>query len=85
MSQRTSIEKAEKMPDSPVVDEKQAVTLETASVVDSIEGGDDALNLVGRERSAQFSEEYNRRLRRKLVSPTVKIITPHTHLSHRTL
>ena len=40
---------------------------EIASVIDSVEG-DEALKLVGRERTAQFSEEYNRRLRRKLVS-----------------
>jgi len=30
--------------------------------------GDEALRLVGRERTAQFSEEYNKKLRRKLVS-----------------
>jgi hypothetical protein len=29
--------------------------------------GDEALRLIGFERSAQFSEEYNRKLRRKLV------------------
>ena len=30
--------------------------------------GDEALHLVGAERTAQFSEEYNLKLRRKLVS-----------------
>ena len=64
MDQRASIEK---QPASPVVDEKQAETLEIASITDSVEG-DEALHLVGRERTAQFSEEYNKRLRRKLVS-----------------
>ncbi|KAL1946559.1 hypothetical protein VTO73DRAFT_14663 [Trametes versicolor] len=39
--------------------------VEIASVMEST-GGDEALKLVGRERTAQFSEEYNRRLRRKL-------------------
>lgn len=29
--------------------------------------GDEALKLVGRERTAQFTEEYNKKLRRKLV------------------
>lgn len=29
--------------------------------------GDEALRLIGVERTAQFSEEYNRKLRRKLV------------------
>ncbi|KAI0091971.1 MFS general substrate transporter [Irpex rosettiformis] len=65
MNQRDSIEKHEKVPPSPVVDEKQAVVSETASVVDSL-SGDEALRLVGHERTVQFSEEYNQRLRRKL-------------------
>ena len=66
MDQRAS---TEKQPASPVVDEKQAETLEIASIADSVEG-DEALHLVGRERTVQFSEEYNKRLRRKLVSRT---------------
>lgn len=48
------------------VDEKPAIDAETVSVTDS-ENGDEALELVGKERTQQFSEEYNRRLRRKLV------------------
>jgi ACS family allantoate permease-like MFS transporter len=32
------------------------------------EEGDEALRLVGTVRTAQFSEEYNLKLRRKLVS-----------------
>lgn len=59
-------ESLEKVPASPVVDEKQAVDTETVSVLDSVHG-DEALELVGHERTAEFSEEYNRRLRRKLV------------------
>lgn len=54
------------------VDEKRVVDAEVASVTDS-ENGDEALELVGKERTQQFSEEYNRKLRRKLVreaSPT---------------
>lgn len=66
MIRTDSIEKSEKVPPSPLVNEKQAVTSETASVVDSVDG-DEALHLVGRERTSQFSEEYNKRLRRKLV------------------
>ncbi|KAH9853800.1 MFS general substrate transporter [Lenzites betulinus] len=37
----------------------------TVSAVDSADG-DEALKLVGRERTTKFSEEYNRKLRRKL-------------------
>lgn len=47
-------------------DEKQVESAEVASLVDASEG-DEALELVGRERTAQFSEEYNRKLLRKLV------------------
>jgi hypothetical protein len=32
------------------------------------ENGDDALHIVGTQRSAQFSDEYYLKLRRKLVS-----------------
>ncbi len=46
-------------------EEKDAYDV-TVSVADSVEG-DEALKLVGRERTNQFSEEYNRKLRRKLV------------------
>lgn len=55
-----------------MVDEKRSRDEEkdgydvTVSVADSVEG-DEALKLVGRERTTQFSEEYNRKLRRKLV------------------
>ena len=59
---------SEKTPPSPVVDEKHVVDSDTASYVDTLEG-DEALQLVGRERTAEFSEDYNRRLRRKLVCP----------------
>ncbi|KAI0347076.1 MFS general substrate transporter [Trametopsis cervina] len=52
------------VPSSPVVDEK-AVESDTVSVVDTLQG-DEALHLVGRERTAEFSEEYNKKLRRKL-------------------
>ncbi|EIW61735.1 MFS general substrate transporter [Trametes versicolor FP-101664 SS1] len=54
-----------------MVDEKRSRDEEkdgydvTVSVTDSVEG-DEALKLVGRERTAEFSEEYNRKLRRKL-------------------
>ena len=54
-------------------DEKHSRDEEVISVVDSIEG-DEALKLVGRERTAQFSDEYNRKLRWKLVSHTFEII-----------
>ena len=46
-------------------EEKDAYDV-TVSVAESTEG-DEALKLVGKERTAQFSEEYNKKLRRKLV------------------
>ena len=55
-------------------DEKHVYETETVSVTDSSDG-DEALKLVGREREAQFSEEYNLKLRRKLV---------RLFISHRT-
>ncbi|OCH93599.1 MFS general substrate transporter [Obba rivulosa] len=65
---RKSLEFSEKEPHSPEKDDFDA----TVSVVESGEG-DEALRLVGRERVQQFSEEYNKRLRRKLdlVIPTI--------------
>ncbi|KAI0366410.1 MFS general substrate transporter [Pilatotrama ljubarskyi] len=47
-------------------DEKDSEAYDvTVSIAESTEG-DEALKLVGRERTAQFSEEYNKKLRRKL-------------------
>ena len=73
--QRESIE-SEKVSESPV-DEKHVVDSEVASVNDSIQE-DEALQLVGKERTQEFSEEYNRRLRRKLVSETLHGLFPIT-------
>lgn len=42
---------------------KQSDCLSVAEADD----GDEALRLVGKERTQEFSEEYNKRLRRKLV------------------
>jgi MFS transporter, ACS family, allantoate permease len=68
--QRASLEAEKKSSSS--VDEKRAADAEVVSVDDTL-NGDEALQLVGRERTEQFSEEYNRRLRRKLVSfPSVR-------------
>ena len=58
---RISDEKVDRSSDS----EKQDFDA-TTTIVDS-EEGDEALKLVGRERRAEFSEEYNRKLRWKLV------------------
>jgi len=35
-----------------------------------LDHGDEALRLIGAERTAQFSEEYNEKLKRKLVHST---------------
>lgn len=60
---------------SPIVDhdsEKKASSIDDHVVVEkhhasiNIDEGDEALRLIGMERTAQFSEEYNRKLRRKL-------------------
>ena len=56
----------EKQP-APSVDEKRTFDAEVASADDTLDG-DEALQLVGRERTEQFSDAYNRRLLRKLVS-----------------
>ncbi|TFK55776.1 MFS general substrate transporter [Heliocybe sulcata] len=45
--------------------EEKLGTTTSVSEVDTSEG-DEALQLVGKERTVQFSEEYNRKLRRKL-------------------
>ena len=49
---------------APQEDEKN--NPEKLSVIETYEV-DEALKLVGQERTAEFSEEYNRKLRRKLV------------------
>ena len=71
---RKSLEKRdssdEKTPRS--IDEEKAFdATATVSEVAESSDGDEALRLVGRERTAQFSDEYNRKLRRKLVSRVV--------------
>ena len=62
---RTSIEKRSPTPTSRDA-EKDGFDAAATVLTDSVDG-DEALQLVGKERTAQFSEEYNRRLRRKLV------------------
>jgi ACS family allantoate permease-like MFS transporter len=66
MSSETSVAKAleevEKSSQLETYDEKLGLdTLDTSD-------GDAALQLVGAQATAHFSEEYNRKLRRKLVS-----------------
>ena len=51
---------------SSPVDEKHPESIEVLSV--NSEDVDEALELVGSRRTQQFSEEYNKKLRRKLVS-----------------
>ena len=65
MSSRPESIESGKVSDSPV-DEKHVVDPEVVSVSDTVDG-DEALELVGKERTQQFSEEYNKRLLRKLV------------------
>jgi hypothetical protein len=56
--------------------EKKASSLDDNVIIEShevssinINKGDEALRIIGVERTAQFSEEYNLKLRRKLVRP----------------
>lgn len=67
-SGRPSLEKrhSDKKSRTPDEEVKAFDTIGTVSVVDSV-NDDEALKLVGKERSAEFSEEYYRKLRRKLV------------------
>lgn len=64
MSQTADDGSDKKRSSAEVVDEKHPEQVDVISVRD----GDEALKLVGMERTAEFSEEFNRKLRRKLVS-----------------
>ena len=55
------------MPSNASFDEKSEKSSGSPSLFD-VSKGDEALQVVGIERTAEFSEEYNRKLRRKLVS-----------------
>ena len=60
-------------------DEKDVYDTMTSGMDSS--DGDEALNLVGRERETQFSEEYNAKIRRKLVCPFLnRRFYSHTYL-----
>ncbi|TBU40457.1 MFS general substrate transporter [Dichomitus squalens] len=64
---RRSLEKRGSDEKARSADEEKAfdATATVSEVVESSDG-DEALRLVGRERTVEFSEEYNRKLRRKL-------------------
>lgn len=68
-------------------DEKKHATEESADVaVYEAGNGDEALKLVGTERTTEFSEEYNAKLRRKLVSSSMNCLRLLLHSLHcRTL
>lgn len=68
--ERKSLQESEKGSASREDEKRSQLDEEVVSVVDTSEG-DEALELVGRERTAQFTEEYNKKLRRKLVSITI--------------
>jgi hypothetical protein len=65
MSSTTFTEKSVEKKDGARVHEK-SVTASDAEAIDYT-GGDDALQIVGERRQAEFSEEYYANLRRKLV------------------
>ncbi|KAI0952061.1 hypothetical protein AcW1_004259 [Taiwanofungus camphoratus] len=65
IADQKSIDISEKVPPSP--DQEKQEFDATATITESqAEDGDEALKLVGRERKVKFSQEYNRKLRRKL-------------------
>jgi hypothetical protein len=68
---KTPVDDVEKKSQT-IEDEDEKLGLYT---VDTSEG-DEALQLVGAERKEQFSEEYNLRLRRKLVGLSLKWPVP---------
>ena len=63
---RKSVEKRNSTEKALSQDDEKVAYDGSASSTDSADG-DEALQLVGKERTAEFSEEYNLRLRRKLV------------------
>ncbi|KAI9001174.1 MFS general substrate transporter [Trametes punicea] len=63
---KKSLEMVDDKVKTPSRDEEKDAYDVSVSVAESTADGDEALKLVGRERVAQFSEEYNRKLRRKL-------------------
>ncbi|TFK83643.1 MFS general substrate transporter [Polyporus arcularius HHB13444] len=66
LQKRGSIEKRDSDEKTRSQDEKDAYDAEVSVSIADSANDDEALKLVGRERSAQFTEEYNRKLRRKL-------------------
>ena len=60
---QVEVSDVEKHSHSGSVDEKFSVDLQD---------GDEALRLIGAERTTQFSKEYNEKLKRKLVGCLVK-------------
>lgn len=73
IADQKSIDISEKVPPSP--DQEKQEFDATATITESqAEDGDEALKLVGRERKVKFSQEYNRKLRRKLVRPVLSAI-----------
>lgn len=50
------------------MDEKHEADVTVFESQSDLSQQDEALRLVGRERQAEFSDEFNKKLRRKLVS-----------------
>ena len=67
LQHRKSLEKRDSDEHTRSQDEKDAFDPEVSVSIADTGDEDEALKLVGRERAAQFTEEYNRKLRRKLV------------------
>lgn len=62
-----------------IKDEKHDADISVIESQSDLSQQDEALKLVGRERQAEFSDEFNRRLRRKLVSLwSCRLMEEHT-------
>lgn len=68
---KIDVEKQDVPPTSPSSighdDAKEEKYTHSSSASFDVRDGDEALQLVGAERTAEFSEEFNARLRRRLV------------------
>lgn len=67
---------------SPVDEKSLTVKVSAHEASFDANNGDEALELVGMRRTAQFSEEYNRRLRKKLVCASIYLYCGFTDKTH---
>lgn len=79
----TQVHDEEKRSSSHGDEEKHPDRFGVETTVDSVDG-DEALKLVGLERDAVFTEEYNQKLKRKLVRESEALVDCSQARVHRT-